>query len=730
MASLANQTISSTYDGLIKTSTDQPVPISGVQLLEDGVGNSLALSVGRANQGVTVTGTLTATSITGVLADGVTATTQTLGDNSTKVATTAYVDAQVTASDLDFAGDSGTGAVDLDSQTFTIAGTANEIETSVSGQTVTIGLPSSVTVGTLSATTLGGTLSTAAQPNITSVDGDLTLGSGEVVGTLNLTGSTYKIDGGNSFGDIRISAPRLRYFHDGSTINLNIDNGLHQFFNSSGTESMRIDSSGNVGIGTSSPAEKLDVNGNIKIAADSYIDIGTTPSDVLYIGKPSGSTGGIQRQLQIRGRYSSGDRTLTLTTGASLDSTISASDNLAFDTAGSERLRITSAGNVGIGTSSPSSPLTVVGGAIRSKDTDGEVGFDFYQTSSGGLIRMRDNKPVAIYTNNAERMRIDSSGNVGIGTTSPASMLNVVGTNTSQQGLFVTTTGTGNNFYAIKVATGTSADTFSVTNAGRVGIGTSSPSAFIGNGTALHLYNATTSPEIRVQRGNGSDLSIVSTSTAGGSVIRTTTASPLILGSNNVERMRITSGGNVEIAAGGLTAGTITVGRNSNFSSLGAVSDGNGTTTAFLNGYSTASGTSNAIIYTNGTYGSRTNTYGAILSDERYKENIVDTSPKLDKIMQVKVRNFNLIGDDLKQIGVIAQEVEQVFPSLVYERELTENVETVDEEGNVTSEIKPTGETAKAVKDSIFTYILLKAVQEQQEIINDLKARIETLETK
>ncbi len=51
MASLANQTISSTYDGLIKTSTDQPVPISGVQLLEDGVGNSLALSVGRANQG-------------------------------------------------------------------------------------------------------------------------------------------------------------------------------------------------------------------------------------------------------------------------------------------------------------------------------------------------------------------------------------------------------------------------------------------------------------------------------------------------------------------------------------------------------------------------------------------------------------------------------------------------------------------------------------------------------
>ena len=60
----------------------------------------------------------------------------------------AYVDSQVTAQDLDVAGDSGTGAVDLDSQSLTIAGTANEVETSASGQTVTIGLPSAVQVTT------------------------------------------------------------------------------------------------------------------------------------------------------------------------------------------------------------------------------------------------------------------------------------------------------------------------------------------------------------------------------------------------------------------------------------------------------------------------------------------------------------------------------------------------------------------------------------------------------
>ena len=75
-----------------------------------------------------------------------------VSDSATALATQqsikAYVDAQVTAQDLDFAGDSGTGAIDLDSQSLTIAGTANEIETAASGQTLTVGLPDAVTVTT------------------------------------------------------------------------------------------------------------------------------------------------------------------------------------------------------------------------------------------------------------------------------------------------------------------------------------------------------------------------------------------------------------------------------------------------------------------------------------------------------------------------------------------------------------------------------------------------------
>ena len=76
----------------------------------------------------------------------------------------AYVDTQITAQDLDFAGDSGTGAVDLDSQSLTIAGTASEIETSASGQTITIGLPNDVTVG--AALTVTGALKIGASATV------------------------------------------------------------------------------------------------------------------------------------------------------------------------------------------------------------------------------------------------------------------------------------------------------------------------------------------------------------------------------------------------------------------------------------------------------------------------------------------------------------------------------------------------------------------------------------
>ena len=106
--------------------------------------------VGAAAVGTTLTVGTSLNIASSTTVDGVLDEDNMASDSATKLATQqsikAYVDSQVTAQDLDFAGDSGTGAVDLDSQTFTISGTANEIETSASGQTLTVGLPDNVTI--------------------------------------------------------------------------------------------------------------------------------------------------------------------------------------------------------------------------------------------------------------------------------------------------------------------------------------------------------------------------------------------------------------------------------------------------------------------------------------------------------------------------------------------------------------------------------------------------------
>lgn len=110
---------------------------------------------------------------------------------------------------------------------------------------------------------------------------------------------------------------------------------------------------------------------------------------------------------------------------------------------------------------------------------------------------------------------------------------------------------------------------------------------------------------------------------------------------------------------------------------------------------------------------------GTLTSDQTLKTNIQDATPKLADLMQLKVRNYewipefhpNKVGE--KKIGFIAQEVEQIFPALISEHN-----------------IAPEGQEPvmkKAIKDA-FTPMIIKAIQEQQAMIEELQAQVAALQ--
>lgn len=134
------------------------------------------------------------------------------------------------------------------------------------------------------------------------------------------------------------------------------------------------------------------------------------------------------------------------------------------------------------------------------------------------------------------------------------------------------------------------------------------------------------------------------------------------------------------------------------------------------------------VIYGNGNLANVNNSYGAY-SDIKLKENITDATPKLNDLLKVKIRNFNLKGENIKQIGVVAQELEEIFPGLIEESD--------DTIKNEDGEYIKTGEKTKTVKYSVFVPMLIKAIQEQQAqiesqntLIQELTTRLTALENK
>ena len=125
---------------------------------------------------------------------------------------------------------------------------------------------------------------------------------------------------------------------------------------------------------------------------------------------------------------------------------------------------------------------------------------------------------------------------------------------------------------------------------------------------------------------------------------------------------------------------------------------------------------------TSGNAYNKTGVWGTISSDIRYKENIIDATPKLADVCSLRVVNFNYSADESKTkcLGFIAQEMEQIFPALV----TTTDNRKYDEDGNVISGY----EDSKGLKTGLDFAILVKAIQEQQAIIESLTQRIEALE--
>ena len=357
-------------------------------------------------------------------------------------------------------------------------------------------------------------------------------------------------------------------------------------------------------------------------------------------------------------------------------------NNLAFTTASTERMRITSAGNVGIGTSSPTSLLHVSsttanpqikivdlsiaggrGGSIYGSyggnglylDSLAASGWVYIGLSPGGGQATN----IRFDTSNTERMRIDSSGNLLVGTTSTL----------------------GAKFALYGTASGTNS-VIQITNPG---IGTGCLGVQ-GTSSNFKIYNCYTSGTLGT--GAGIDIDVNGSLLVG----TTDTAFSSGVGAKFVASATVPNMGYVVNTAGNLN------------------------TYHFYNTNATNNGFRFYVNINGGIYNFSGN--NSNLSDERKKTNIELSGNYLDKICAIPVKLFNYKDEptgEQRTLGVIAQDVEAVAPELVNNEGFGET---------------PEGEAPlKSVYTTDMMFALMKCIQEQQAIIQTLTDRITALES-
>ena len=480
------------------------------------------------------------------------------------------------------------------------------------------------------------------------------------------------------------------------------------------TDTLAVDSTNNrVGIGTTSPNRSLEANSTQQVVAS----FKSTSTDSA--------------------RISFSDANTTDDTKVTIGST---GDALKINTLGSERMRIDSSGNVGIGTSSPSTILDVKGAAarIRISDTDtaGTTGIEFVDsggTKDAEIEVGNSTQYLAFKTATAERMRILADGKVGIGTTAPASKAHILGSSNdtpSQANANLNIEGAGGNGmlfgtqatspyrsyiqagFVDNLATATY-DLLLNPQGGKVGIRTTSPEY---NLDVTAADNVTTTTALSVQNasrnyGLGLGAYTLTNRNIGGSATTVDYTFDIgrhaIFKTNNAERIRINS------------SGTLLVGKSNSATNLtGLEVHGSGSVFSSIssgNTYHVKNTTNNVFTfyvgYTGGVINYQANNVN--LSDEREKKNIEPLESKWDSVKSWSLKTFHYnhqADESIKNYGVIAQDVEQTNPEAIDVYQKDEDTER------------------KGVKEQQMMWMAIKALQEAQTRIETLETRIAALE--